>query len=141
MSGSGKPSAYFVAKRRVALGTMSTNESSGPQSLRKLQSRCASDLTQWLANSEDFRAEYEELRSLGRHLPWNPRLPEFEEDNPSPELIDLVERVFLEMIEQAPSRLQPASFGAWARPDWESELIGELRREYLGIEGDRYGPE
>jgi hypothetical protein len=73
---------------------------------------------------EDFRAEYEELRGLALHLPWNPGLPEFEEDRPSSELLDLVERMFLEMIEQAPFRLQPTRFGAWTRPDWEPELIG-----------------
>ncbi len=123
---------------------MNTNESSGTQSLRKLQSLSASALTDWLANLEGFCAEYEELRDLALHLPWNPGLPEFEEDRPSPELLDLVERMFLEMIEQAPSRLQPASFGAWTRPDWEPELIGELRREWLPLTtlgGDHYGPE
>ncbi len=120
---------------------MDTNKTGGLQALRQVQSRCAADLTQWLTKMEDFRAEYEELRSLALHLPWNPGLPEFEEDRPSPELLDLVQRMFLEMIEQAPFRLQPTRFGAWTRPDWEPELIGELRCEYLGIEGDHYGPE
>lgn len=107
-------------------------------SIRSQQSKCASALTRWLENSEDFREGYEELRTASLHLPWGGGLPEFEEV--TPELLDQIERLFLEMLEQASSRLLPEEFGA----DWEPELFGALRREYLPlteIEGDHYGPE
>lgn len=123
---------------------MKAKEPSTPEPLWKLQHRCAADLTRWLANSTDFRADYDELRSFAHHLHWSAGLTELDEDKPSPEHLDKIERMFLEMIEQAPSRLQPHHFGAWKRPNWELELFGELRREWLpltDVEADHYGPD
>lgn len=116
------------------------NESSSISSQR---ANCASALARWLANLPDFREAYEELRAAVREMPVR-NLPEFEEEKPTPELLDQIERVFLAMLDNAPSSLQPQTFGAGRRQGWEAEMFGALRRDNLpltSLESDNYGPE
>ncbi|MBL9117956.1 MAG: hypothetical protein JNJ83_23310 [Verrucomicrobiaceae bacterium] len=106
-------------------------------SMHSLRQKCVSGLMVWLINSDDFRAEYEELRQLTHRMTIQ-SLPELEEDKPDWELERQIERTFEVMVDEAPLAALREALEA---EDGLLNLYGALRREYLpSTEGNHYGP-
>ena len=103
-------------------------------SINSARQKCSSELTQWLVNSKDFREEYGEIHQLLG-------LPECEEDEPPVELQWDIERALMNVLEMAPTRLQPGHFPQMG--DWQGDLLNQLLselKESSSLESDSYGP-
>ncbi|MHB1080339.1 MAG: hypothetical protein ACYC67_13105 [Prosthecobacter sp.] len=102
--------------------------------IHSARQKCSSELTQWLVNAKDFRADYGEIHQLLG-------LPECEEDEPPVQLQRDIERALMNVLEMAPTRLQPGHFPQTG--DWQGDLLNQLLNELKplsSLESDSYGP-
>jgi hypothetical protein len=104
------------------------------ESINSARQKCSSELTQWLVNSTDFREAYGEIYQLLG-------LPECETDKPPVRLQHQIERALMNMLEMAPTNLQPMYFPQTG--DWQGDLLSQLLKELKplsSLESDSYGP-
>jgi hypothetical protein len=120
-------------------------------SLGDLRTRCVDALTRWLTASDEWRAEYEELRSnvlsmTIRNLPDLEREYELyvtDDGRPTVELVNMIEQVFQVMVDETPRYMLEDAMRSEGIDD-VLDLYGKLRREHLpltSLEGDHYGPD
>lgn len=103
-------------------------------SINSARQKCSSELTQWLVNSKDFREVYGEIHQLLG-------LPECETDRPPVKLQHQIEAALLNLLETAPTRLQPENFPQTR--DWQGNLLSLLLNELKApssLESDSSGP-
>ncbi len=116
-----------------------------------LRVSCVDTLMRWLINSDEWQANYEELRSTVFHMTIR-NLPNLEREyeayltedgKPTPELVNMIEHVFRVMVYEAPRHMLEEAIQS-GDDDNILNLYGSLRREYLPLttlEGDHYGPD
>lgn len=100
-------------------------------SIDLLKSECATALTRWLASSKDFREAYGEVDGLLG-------LPNLEEDEPTPGILQMIERAFETAIDRSGLSVRSLS------KDEPDEMWTRIRRELsppTSLEADSYGPD